>query len=185
VTSTLGPEDDLPSGSARSTKELCDWLVYEALCRKCGTRGVLVQSITPTSGRADVAARVTASCTKCGRLNRYSFTAGSSWGEEPPKGDPRLATSEAPSQLLPATLFERWIGEASTELARPGPIKHVWLVDAAKTGLRGVDELRKVRRASGTDLTPDQLRAASTFADAWISSGGTLPEALAWTRQPC
>jgi hypothetical protein len=181
----MGRKDKRPDegplvGPARSEREILQWLIYGSTCPSCGKIGMLVHSVERDGG--DVAATVGSNCTRCYALGRFRFTAGPGWDDEPAEGDPRLATSEAPSRIIPEPVFRRWIDESLERLDRYPPDDRLGIEDASRNGLRGVSELRKLRRAEGSDLTAEDQQAVRRFAEAFVAVGGQLPPALDWCR---
>lgn len=176
----MGQNEKVPLiGRARSEREILQWLLYVAQCPACGKVGMMVQSVEPEDG--DIVA--ISSCTRCFAVGRYRFRPAPEWNADPPPEDPRIATTDSPSEILPETLLRRWIKESLGRLDRYPPDDRLGIDDASRKGLWGVSELRSQRRAAGSELSEEDRRAAKRFADAFVAAGGKLPAELEWARQ--
>jgi hypothetical protein len=172
--SVMGRKETPPIGVARSEREILQWLIYAAKCPSCGKTGLLVHSVQRDGDRITHGSN----CTRCYTAVSHSFRAAPDYEEQLPVSDPRLTTSETPSDILSNAIFRRWIDQSLTRLDQYSPEDRLFIEEAARVGLRGVDELRKLHQP----LSVDDRRAAKRFADAFVGAGGELPAALAWCK---
>lgn len=173
------PDPIVRAGAARSPNEIVSYMGSVATCPACGHEGLVLDAIERSPSKADVAAEARAHCPMCFARSRHVFTAGPGWEASPPDEDPRVASGDAPSTLIPERIFRRWADDALRAL------DHIDRADTAKLavygqlGLRGLLELEKLRRAEGRGLDADDQQKLRRAVAAFVAGGAALPEELA------
>jgi hypothetical protein len=167
------------AGAARSPNEIVSYMGSVAPCPACGNQGLVLDGIDRSPAGAEVAAEAKAHCPMCFARSRHVFTAGPGWAEPPADDDPRLATGDAPSTLLPERVFRRWADDALRALDHIDPADTAELEVYGQLGLRGLLELEKLRRTEGRGLDADDEQKLRRAARAFVAGGATLPEELA------
>jgi hypothetical protein len=120
----------------------------------------------------------------CFARSRHVFTAGPGWDAPPPDHDPRLATGDAPSTLLPERVFRRWADDALRALDHIDPDDTAELEVYGQLGLQGLLELEKLRRAQGGGLGAEDEQRLRRAARAFVAGGAALPHELAQRGLP-
>jgi hypothetical protein len=166
------------AGAARSPAEIVAYVASVAPCPACGAKGLILQTIDRAPARPGVVAEAKAFCALCYAPSRHLFTAGPGWDAPPAEDDPRLATGEAPSTLLPESVFRRWADDAVRRLESTDPADGADLELHGKLGLQGLLELQKLRRAAGGTLDADDQERLRRCARAFVAGGGKLPKEL-------
>jgi hypothetical protein len=167
------------AGAARSSAEIVSYIGSAALCPACGNDGMVLDAVELAPAGAEVVAEAKAHCPMCFARSRHLFTAGPGWETPPPDGDPRLATGEAPSTLLPERVFRRWADDALRALDNIDAADTAELEVYGQLGLQGLLELEKLRRAEGRDLDADDEEKMRRAARAFVAGGAALPSELA------
>lgn len=162
------------AGPARSEAEIVRYVGSVAVCPACGHVGLMLSRITraPEPGVAAVAGVY---CAICRHPTEIAFTAGPGWENPREPDDPRMATGDAPSVLIPESLFRLNIDLAVRREAELEPDRHTTRHVIALGIVGDLLELAKLYRARGDHLEAPDRALLRRFADILIAAGDVLP----------
>jgi hypothetical protein len=162
---------------ARSNQEISLYLNV-VVCPACAHEGVV--AIGDVRDHApELTAVVTARCPICLVLIEMSFLPGPGWDSQPALDDPRLACGETPSLLIPESLFRTNADDSARRLEDTDLSRTSLRASLSSLGLRDLIELRKFKRAAGSDLDAKDRALLRHFGEVFVASGENLPADLA------
>jgi len=164
------------AGAARSEREISEYMSTQAVCPKCGHKGLGPYKIERSSG--SFAAVAYANCALCNTLVKVGFTAGPGW-EDPPTDLLHLASGDAPSTLLPESYFRADVERLGRRLSNLDPARRAGIVAVAGDAIRDMLEIAKLQRRDGGELSTADRDLLATFAKAYVAAGKPLPDDIA------
>jgi hypothetical protein len=163
---------------ARSEKEILRFMGSIQPCRACGHEGLIVVRYSRSIVRGE-AAIVDANCALCSELAQVAFDAGPSWENQPLEADLRMATGDAPSELIPESVFRTDLEWAWRQIEMNDELDEWSRRSEAASVVTGLLEIRKLKVATGGDLSPDDQQLLRRCCALVVENGGSLPAEVA------